>query len=251
MTEPASHGLDRLRGTFGDEAVSEAERRARVRSLFDRIAPRYDLMNDLMSFGLHRLWKRKCVATLVAATASVDGPWLDIAGGTGDLAALLQRREPQRRIVIADASDGMLAVARRRLAGVETVRTEAEALPFADNWAAGATLAFGLRNMTDPAAALGEAARALKPGGALALLEFSHVAAWFAPFYALHSRLVIPLLGRLVAGDKASYDYLVQSIRIFPDAATVSSELRRAGLRVVTTRTFLFGVAALHLARKP
>lgn len=251
MSGQTPNGLDRLRGTFGDETVTEAARRARVRSLFDGIAPRYDLMNDLMSFGLHRLWKRETASALAWATDEIDGPWIDLAGGTGDLAALLRRRDPDRKIVVADASEGMLAVARRRHRDMETMRVDAEALPFEDDSAAGVTLAFGLRNMTDPGRALRETARILRPGGMLALLEFSRVAAFFRPFYAAHSRLVIPLLGRLVAGDKASYDDLVQSIRIFPDADTVSAELRAAGLRVANVKTFMFGVAALHLAIKP
>lgn len=241
--------LDALRRTFGDQSVDTAARRDRVGALFDRIAPRYDLMNDLMSFGTHRLWKRKVVDMFAEAVGPVEGPLVDLAGGTGDLALRLARRLPGRAITVADASQGMLAVARARAHGAfDIVHAEAENLPFAEDSLAGVTLAFGLRNFADPVQALAGIARSLKPGGVFALLEFSRAAPWFAPLYALHSRYVIPLLGVAVARDREAYRYLVESIRIFPDATTVSAELEAAGLRVRRVRTFMFGVAALHLA---
>lgn len=252
MTNNRAQSLDALRETFGEERVAADIRRDRVRALFDRIAPRYDLMNDLMSFGTHRLWKRAVARALGAALPPVSGPVVDLAGGTGDLALLLRRQFPDRRIVVVDASAGMLEVARGRAAGAfETLRAEAESLPFADSSVAAVSLAFGLRNMTDPAAVLAETARVLRPGGLLALLEFSQADRWFAPAYGLHSRLVIPALGALVARDREAYRYLVESIRIFPDASAVSSELETAGLAVLGVRRFMFGVAAFHLARKP
>ncbi len=251
MNDGPARALDALRETYGTERVTQEQRRRQVRAMFDRIAPRYDLMNDLMSFGMHRLWKRAVIGALPFGWI-VEGPVVDLAGGTGDLALLIKARDPARRVIVADASAGMLDVARKRGEGaLEFVHAEAESLPFADASVAAVTLAFGLRNMADPAAALAEVARVLKPGGVLALLEFSRVAPWFGPFYALHSRIVIPLLGAMVARDRGAYRYLVESIRIFPDAGAVSTELEAAGLKVESVRRFVFGIAALHIAAKP
>jgi demethylmenaquinone methyltransferase/2-methoxy-6-polyprenyl-1,4-benzoquinol methylase len=250
MDPERSSALGALRHTFGAESVGEEERRSRVRELFDRIAPRYDLMNDLMSFSLHRRWK-SAAAHAVREHAYGNGDIVDLAGGTGDLALALAKILPGRRIVVADASAGMLEVARQRGgARFSVLQAEAERLPFADSSVVAVTLAFGLRNMADPAKALDEIARILAPGGILVVLEFSKTDAWFAPFYALQSRIVIPALGALVARDRGAYRYLVESIRIFPDAAAVCAEIENAGLAVIGVRKFMFGVAALHVARK-
>ena len=241
-----------LRTTFGATQVEEAERRAFVRNLFDQVAPRYDLMNDLMSFGLHRLWKRAAVAATSAAPGTATGTVIDLAGGTGDLALALRKRLPEARIILADASPGMVEVARRRASGQIDCRVaEGEELPFADASAEAVMLSFGLRNMTDPPKALREVRRVLKPGGRLVLLEFSEPDGWFAPFYNLFSRFVIPALGALVSGNRKAYRYLIDSIRLFPDAETMAAELRAAGFADVTLRRFVFGVAVLHVARVP
>ena len=253
MTRPAGRltDLDALSGTFGGEQVTPEQRRAAVRALFDRVAPRYDLMNDLMSFGLHRLWKRAMVRAAAARLAGKEGPLVDLAGGTGDIALGLKAIQPERRVIIADASAGMLDAARARGgARVEYLQAEAENLPFDDNSAAGVTLAFGLRNMTDPSGALREVARILAPGGALVLLEFSKPAAWFAPFYQLHARYVIPAIGALVARDRRAYAYLVNSIELFPAKDDITRALAQAGLQVSETRSHMFGVAVLHIAQK-
>ena len=241
--------LAALKTTFGEDEVNEAERRVRVGALFDRIAPRYDLMNDLMSFGLHRLWKRVTVKAALTELHGRQGPHLDLAGGTGDLALAIRAADNSRRIIVADASAGMLEQARKRGGeALEYLHAEAEALPLDDDSMAGITLAFGLRNMTRPQEALEECARVLAPGAKLVLLEFSRPAAWFAPFYGLHSRWIIPLLGALVARDRGAYTYLVESIRRFPEADDVTKALEGAGLTVTGTRSFMFGVAMLHLA---
>lgn len=243
--------LEALRTTFGARAVSPAERSFAVTGLFDRIAPRYDLMNDLMSFGTHRLWKRTMIARAVAHLDGITGPVLDLAGGTGDIALGLHRRLPGREIVVVDASRGMLDVARAR--GGETlgyVHAPAEALPFGDGSAAMVTLSFGLRNMTDPPAALAEVVRVLRPGGKLVLLEFSKPQPWFAPFYGLHARHVIPRLGALVARDKGAYRYLVESIERFPGRDDIAREIAAAGLDLVEERAFVFGVARMQVAVK-
>lgn len=243
--------LDNLRETFGSERVDESGRRDGVRSLFNRIAPRYDLMNDLMSFGLHRLWKRAMVRTALKRLEGFDGPLVDLAGGTGDIAFGVKSADSARRIIISDASDGMLEVACKRGGdSVEYLLAEAESMPLEDGSAAGVTLAFGLRNMTDPARALSEVARLLAPGASLVLLEFSKPAAWFAPFYGLHSRYIIPAIGAMVARDRGAYTYLVESIRLFPAAGDVSCALEKAGLQTVEQRAFMFGVAVMHVAVK-
>ncbi|MCP3969157.1 MAG: ubiquinone/menaquinone biosynthesis methyltransferase [Rhodobacteraceae bacterium] len=244
-----AEALDELRQTFGDRPVTQAERRDEVTALFDRIAPRYDLMNDLMSFGLHRLWKRAMVRLAVKQIRGREGSLIDLAGGTGDIALAVRAAVPAREVIVADASAGMLAEARRR--GGDTLgylQAEGEALPVESASAAGVTLSFGLRNMTDPALALQECARVLAPGSSLILLEFSRPATWFSPFYTLHSRYVIPALGALVARDRSAYGYLVQSIRRFPAAGDIARELEHAGFRVALTRRLMFGVAVLHVA---
>lgn len=244
--------LDEMKTTFGAEQVSETARRSAVTGLFDRIAPRYDLMNDLMSFGTHRLWKRVMVARAVAHLDNAPGPVLDLAGGTGDIALGLRRQLADRPIIVADASAGMLAMARDRAGDtLDTLHAPAEALPLDDNAVALVTLSFGLRNMTDPGAALREVTRVLAPGGALVLLEFSRPAAWFAPVYGLHARHVIPRIGAAVARDRAAYAYLVASIERFPGREDIARELVAAGLHLVEERAFMFGVARLHIAVKP
>jgi demethylmenaquinone methyltransferase/2-methoxy-6-polyprenyl-1,4-benzoquinol methylase len=243
--------LDGLGQTFGTSRVSAEQRRIFVRALFDSVALRYDLMNDLMSLGLHRWWKRRTVQAVVAALAPEGGFVVDLAGGTGDLAQGVKTALPAARVEIVDASPAMLAVARHRLGGSATYCcAEAERLPIASNTVAAVTLAFGLRNMTDPAAALREVLRILAPGSKIFLLEFSKPAAWFAPFYNLFSVTVIPALGALIAANRQAYRYLVESIRLFPDAQSISQELERAGFSAVEVHRFSFGVAALHIAVK-
>ncbi len=167
-------------------------------------------------------------------------------------ARALLRRLPGRLVINIDGSPGMAARAAALAGPGDAIAVaEAERLPLASASVAAVTLSFGLRNMTDPVAALGEVMRVLRPGGRLVLLEFSRPDAWFAPLYGLFSRTVIPALGALVAGDRRAYRYLIESIRLYPDAQSISDELRRVGFRVETVRRFMFGVAALHVAVKP
>ncbi len=241
--------LDDLRETFGNQEVEEDRRRDAVTSLFDRIAPRYDVMNDLMSFGTHRLWKAVMVKTALRTLDGQAGALLDLAGGTGDIANALKEAAPMRDVIVADASAGMLAQARQRAGDrLSYLHAPAEDLPLETHSVAGITLAFGLRNMTHPRRALQECARVLKPGSSLVLLEFSKPDAWFAPFYGLHSRYMIPALGAMVARDKGAYSYLVESIQRFPEAKAITRELEGVGFRVTETRPFMFGVAMLHVA---
>ncbi|NRP13291.1 Ubiquinone/menaquinone biosynthesis C-methyltransferase UbiE [Aliiroseovarius sp. xm-m-379] len=244
-----AQSLDELRKTFGDQEVAEEGRRDAVTSLFDRIAPRYDLMNDLMSFGTHRMWKAVMVRVALRKLAGINGPLVDLAGGTGDIAIAVKNASPDRDVIVADASSGMLEQARARAGDrLGYLHAPAENLPFEDHSIAGITLAFGLRNMTHPRQALEECARVLQPGGSLVLLEFSKPAGWFAPLYGIHSRYVIPALGSLVARDKGAYSYLVESIRRFPEGGAITRELQAAGFAVTELRSFMFGVARMHVA---
>lgn len=243
-----SDAFEDLSGSFGRADVDAETRRARVSAVFEAVAPRYDLMNDLMSMGLHRLWKRRFVSRLVAES---DGPLLDLAAGTGDIAEAFGARAPERAVTLCDPSAGMLAVARKRL-GPEAriVEAPAEALPFEDGAFGAVSIAFGLRNFTDPSGALREIARVLRPGGTLAILEFGKPAWWFQPFYTVFSRVAIPAMGALVAGRRDAYAYLVESIARFPEQAAVASALQEAGFTVARRDDLMTGVASIHLGRR-
>jgi demethylmenaquinone methyltransferase/2-methoxy-6-polyprenyl-1,4-benzoquinol methylase len=234
---------------FGFQQVSPEEKAKRVRGVFDSVADKYDLMNDLMSAGLHRLWKRFAVnATGVRSGMRV----LDLAGGTGDLAKLFADRVgPAGEVVLTDINGAMLAVGRDRFvdAGrlVPTIQCDAEKLPFASGHFDCVSIAFGLRNVTRKEAALAEMRRVLKPGGVAAVLEFSKVWAPLGPAYDWYSFNVIPRIGRLVAGDDASYRYLAESIRMHPDQATLKAMMEQAGFDRVEVHNLAAGVVALHL----
>ena len=237
------NALDR---SFGRQSVTAAERRQRIGVVFDAIAPRYDLMNDLMSFGIHRLWKR----TLARRVAGVGGLAVDLAGGTGDVARLLA--DGQRQVVVCDPSLPMMSEGKKRgHAGLAWLAGEAEKLPFADASVDLLTVAFGLRNATHLGSALGEIRRVLKPGASFVCLEFSRPAAWLAPFYDLYSFLVIPRLGALVAREPLAYQYLVESIRRFPDQAEFARLMEQSGFGGVHWENVSFGIACLHFGTRP
>jgi demethylmenaquinone methyltransferase / 2-methoxy-6-polyprenyl-1,4-benzoquinol methylase len=236
---------------FGYQQVAAGEKASRVRAVFDSVASRYDLMNDLMSFGVHRLWKR----FLLSQTGLRPGQSaLDVAGGTGDLASGLARQVGSTgRVVLSDINAAMLSHGRDRLldAGlvsqVEYVLANAEALPFHDASFDCVTIGFGLRNVTDKAAALASMYRVLKPGGQLLILEFSKpIAPGLAPLYDAYSFRVLPQLGRLVAQDADSYRYLAESIRMFPDQATLTAMMREAGFEGCRHHNLTGGIVALH-----
>ncbi len=236
---------------FGFEEVAAAEKARRVRGVFDSVAGRYDLMNDLMSAGLHRLWKRFAVnATAVRAGMRV----LDLAGGTGDLARLFASQVgPTGEVVLTDINGAMLAAGRDKLlnAGlsIPVVQCDAEKLPFPPAHFDCVGIAFGLRNVTRKDVALAEMRRVLRPGGVAAVLEFSRVWEPLAPAYDWYSFNVIPRLGRLVAGDDASYRYLAESIRVHPDQAALKAMMEAAGFEGVDVHNLAAGVVALHLGR--
>ncbi len=236
---------------FGYERVARDAKATRVRAVFDSVASNYDVMNDLMSFGVHRLWKR----FLLSQTGLRPGQAaLDVAGGTGDLSIGMARQVgPTGRVVLSDINEAMLSHGRDRLldagvaGNVEFVLANAECLPFADASFDCVTIGFGLRNVTDKPAALRSMARVLKPGGQLMILEFSKpVAPGLGPIYDTYSFSVLPALGRLVAKDADSYRYLAESIRMFPDQETLKSMMVDAGLEGCRYHNLTGGIVALH-----
>lgn len=236
-----------LNQSFGKQAVNSEQRRARIRLVFDAVAPRYDLMNDLMSMGIHRLWKR----TLARRVTTVKGQVVDLAGGTGDVARLLLA--PGRHVLVCDPSLAMMQAGRQRAGSqaLQWLAGEAEKLPLPDASVDLLTISFGLRNATHLSHALTEIRRVLKPGGRFVCLEFSRPARWLAPFYDLYSFFVIPRLGALVAGEPQAYQYLIESIRLFPDQQGFASLMQQAGLSEVHWENLSFGIACLHFGTRP
>jgi demethylmenaquinone methyltransferase/2-methoxy-6-polyprenyl-1,4-benzoquinol methylase len=237
---------------FGYQSVEEGDKARRVRGVFDSVAPRYDLMNDLMSLGLHRAWKAYTV--LVAGVRDGDAV-LDIAGGTGDLALAFARKVGAAgRVVHTDINEAMLRTGRERLldAGVAlpTLVCDAEKLPFADDSFDVVSVAFGLRNMTHKDAALAEMCRVLRPRGKLLVLEFSKVAKPLEKIYDWYSFKVLPGLGKLVAGDDASYRYLAESIRMHPGQHELKALMQQNGFGHVDYHNLSGGVVALHVGIK-
>ena len=233
---------------FGFEKVPKEEKKARVGAVFDRVAGRYDLMNDLMSLGLHRAWKAFAIAV---ARPRAGERMLDVAAGSGDLARALARRvTPGGEVWLTDINLQMLSRGRDRMldAGVlsSAVQCDAERLPFPGAYFDCVTVGFGLRNMTRKDAALAEMTRCLKPGGRLVVLEFSKVWKPLEKAYDLYSFKVLPWLGERVAGDAAAYRYLAESIRMHPDQATLATMLEKAGLAQVEVFNLAAGVVAVH-----
>ena len=233
---------------FGFQQVPEDEKAAKVRGVFDRVADRYDVMNDLMSLGLHRLWKAFAIEI---ARPRAGERILDVAAGSGDLARALARRVgASGQVWLTDVNRRMLERGRDRLidAGVPApaVQCDAERLPFAPGVFDCVTVAFGLRNMTHKEAALAEMARVLKPGGRLVVLEFSKVWKPLEPAYDLYSFKVLPWLGERVAGDATAYRYLAESIRMHPDQAKLAGMMEQAGLSNVEFFNLAAGVVAVH-----
>ncbi|MBX3590266.1 MAG: bifunctional demethylmenaquinone methyltransferase/2-methoxy-6-polyprenyl-1,4-benzoquinol methylase UbiE [Burkholderiaceae bacterium] len=238
---------------FGYETVDEASKAARVAGVFHSVAARYDLMNDLMSAGLHRIWK---AFTIGQAAVRPGMRVLDVAGGTGDLARAFARRVgAQGEVWLTDINGSMLTVGRDRLVDdgclQPAVQCDAEALPFPDGYFDRVTVAFGLRNMTHKERALAEMRRVLKPGGRLLVLEFSQVRKALAPLYDIYSFSVLPWLGKRVAGDEASYRYLAESIRMHPDQETLKTMMEEAGFSRVRYFNLTGGVVALHEGFRP
>jgi demethylmenaquinone methyltransferase/2-methoxy-6-polyprenyl-1,4-benzoquinol methylase len=237
---------------FGYQTVDESEKARRVRGVFDSVAKKYDIMNDLMSGGLHRAWKAYTVAV---ANLKEGDRALDIAGGTGDLARAFAKRVGATGCVVhTDINESMLRVGRDRLLDeglvLPTVICDAEKLPFATGRFDLVSVAFGLRNMTHKEIALAEMNRVLRPGGRLLVLEFSKVAAPMRKAYDWYSFNVLPRVGQFVAGDAESYRYLAESIRMHPDQETLRQMMKAAGFGHVDVHNMTGGVVALHVGIK-
>ncbi|MGM0476407.1 MAG: bifunctional demethylmenaquinone methyltransferase/2-methoxy-6-polyprenyl-1,4-benzoquinol methylase UbiE [Pseudomonadota bacterium] len=240
---------------FGYQQVPKGEKRHRVAGVFSSVARKYDVMNDLMSMGVHRVWKR---FTIERAGVRRGQRVLDLAGGTGDLAEAFARRVgPEGEVVLSDINAEMLECGRERLVNagvvgnVDYIQADAEALPFPDHHFDRVTMAFGLRNVTDKEAALASIHRVLKPGGKLLVLEFSHpVMPGLKPIYDAYSFGALPLMGKLVANDADSYRYLAESIRMHPAQETLGGMFEAAGFEQVTWHNLSGGIVALHIGTK-
>ena len=237
---------------FGFTSVDETEKASRVRGVFDSVAKRYDVMNDVMSMGMHRAWKAYTVAV---ANLRPGDKVLDIAGGTGDLASAFARKVGKGGLVLhTDINEAMLRTGRDRLLDegtvIPTAACDAEHIPFPDGSFDLASVAFGLRNMTHKEAALADMCRVLRPGGRLLVLEFSRPAPLLQKPYDFYSFKLMPLLGRLIAKDADSYRYLAESIRMHPDQASLKAMMQAAGFGHVDVHNLAGGIVALHVGVK-
>lgn len=235
---------------FGFKKVSENEKAEKVKSVFDGVASKYDVMNDFMSMGIHRIWKNDFVSKLPAKPGDV---LLDVAGGTGDIGFRFLKANPKTKVIFCDINENMLKCGKAKaydhgiLKGVDWVVGNAEAIPLPDNAVEFYTIAFGLRNVTHIDKALEEACRVLKPGGQFFCLEFSHVQIdILQKIYDQYSFKVLPFLGKLVANDADSYRYLAESIRKFPKAKDLEDKMRAAGFEHVSHELYSQGIAAVH-----
>ncbi|MBF0123885.1 MAG: bifunctional demethylmenaquinone methyltransferase/2-methoxy-6-polyprenyl-1,4-benzoquinol methylase UbiE [Magnetococcales bacterium] len=240
---------------FGFNNIPVAEKVVRVRHVFDSVSKRYDLMNDLMSLGIHRLWKRYAVHKM---RLQPNQRLLDVASGTGDLARLMMRRMDDRgQVVLCDINGSMLQQGRHKMtnigmvAGMTWVQGNAESLPFPDHCFHAVTIGFGIRNVTHMEQAITEMVRVLRPGGQFLCLEFSQLAIpWLQPLYDVYSFKVLPEIGQWVARDRAAYQYLVESIRRFPNQQQFSTLLSKNGLGQVRYDNLSAGIAAIHTGYK-
>ncbi len=230
--------------TFGNQQVDPQEREKLIRRVFTKVAPRYDLMNDTMSFGIHRLWKRKLVKL---ANPQENQVIVDLAGGTGDVAIKMARAD--NLVLIAEPSVSMIKEGQKRHA-INCIATTGEQLAFTDNSVDTLTIAFGIRNMTHMEESLQEMLRVLKPGGRVLCLEFSKPYKWLKPFYDLYSYLVIPRLGAWIAKQPEAYTYLIESIRRFPDQEEMKLIMEKQGFTSVTYCNLSFGIACIHIGTK-
>jgi demethylmenaquinone methyltransferase/2-methoxy-6-polyprenyl-1,4-benzoquinol methylase len=251
MPRQNSRAREARQTDFGFREVGENEKTRLVREVFDNVASSYDLMNDLMSGGIHRVWKADLIARLQPRPGEI---LLDLAGGTGDIARrFLGRAGKTGQVIVCDINQSMVSAGRDRalddgiLSGITWTVGNAEELPIADSSVDCCTISFGLRNVTHKQKALEEARRVLKPGGRFFCLEFSHVEApMLRRLYDIYSFNVLPRLGAVIARDRDAYQYLVESIRRFPPQAELAAMMERAGLEQVTWRNLSAGIAAIH-----
>jgi len=235
--------MSKLDNTFGQQTVSQNERSKKIRRVFQLVAPRYDLMNDFMSFGTHRIWKHFFVNFIPFNSNDII---VDLAGGTGDIARKLVKKGAH--VIVVDPSIEMMQAGEKTNARqVINVAGIGEKLPFADSSIDKLTISFGIRNMTSMSDALKEIHRVLKPGGQYYCLEFSRPMMPVRPFYNLYNQYVIPRLGALVAGQPEAYQYLIESIKSFPHQEEMKSMIEEAGFSKVTYRNLFFGIACIHI----
>lgn len=241
---------------FGFSKVKEEEKEKQVKVVFDQVAPKYDLMNDILSFGMHRFWKHH---TIGAAGLNPGMKILDIAGGTGDISLLANEKiKGKGEIWLTDINHEMLKIGARRLASAESgektrhyvANCDAEHLPFHDEYFDVVLVSYGLRNMTHKDKALREMQRVLKKGGRLMVLEFSKPSLWLRPFYDFYSFKIMPFLAAKLAGHSENYRYLAESIRMHPDQKTLAKIMRDAGFGQVKWENLTFGITALHIGYK-
>jgi demethylmenaquinone methyltransferase/2-methoxy-6-polyprenyl-1,4-benzoquinol methylase len=236
--------MNKLDNTFGQQTVSQDERAKKIRRVFQLVAPRYDRMNDFMSFATHRLWKRTFIQQISFKPTDLI---VDLAGGTGDIAQKLVHYGAN--VVVVDPSMEMMKAGQKtHHHALSHIAAIGEQLPFSDSSIDQLTLSFGLRNMTSISTALDEIHRVLKPGGRFYCLEFSQVMMPIRPFYNLYNRYVIPRLGALVAGQPEAYQYLIESIRQFPNQQELTQQIESAGFSSVTYKNLFFGIACIHCA---
>ena len=237
---------------FGYKTVAESDKAGKVAEVFHSVAARYDVMNDVMSVGLHRLWKQFTIAT---SGVRAGNRVLDVAGGTADLTRLfLKKVGPSGQVWLTDINSSMLTVGRDRMLdegqAIPVAQCDGEKLPFPDNYFDCVSVAFGLRNMTHKDAALRDMYRVLRPGGRLLVLEFSKVWKPLAPIYDVYSFKLLPFMGKLIAKDAESYQYLAESIRMHPDQETLKTMMSDAGFSKVDYFNLTGGVVALHKGYK-
>ena len=237
-----------MHDSFGYQKVTPEERKKRISAVFASIAQRYDLMNDLMSFGIHRLWKKILVKDISVSSQAII---VDLGGGTGDVAHAIFKKTGILPIVIDASLQMMVAGREKHHEPLGWVVGEGELLPLSDNSVDLLTLSFGLRNMTEIEVCLDEIQRCLKPGGRLICLEFSTPHFWLKPFYDFYSWAIIPRLGAFVAREPAAYQYLIESIRKFPDQRELCRLFEKSGFANVHFKNLSFGISALHFGTKP
>ncbi len=238
--------MSSLDNTFGQQQVTPQQREQKIRRVFRLVAPRYDLMNDFMSFGTHRIWKRVFVQHINAKSTDII---MDLAGGTGDIARQLQKKGAF--VLVVDPSIEMMTEGQKAHdQPLIHVAATGEQLPFADASIDKLSISFGIRNMTSIHDALAEIYRVLKPGGQFFCLEFSRVMMPLRPFYNLYNRYIIPRLGAMVAGQPEAYQYLIESIERFPDQEEMKALIEQAGFSNVHYRNLFFGIACIHMASR-
>lgn len=237
---------DNLSTSFGKNKVSQEQREKLIRSVFQRVAKRYDLMNDIMSMGIHRLWKKRFTNEIKKTSGDLI---VDLAGGTGDIATALIN--PKKTIYIVDSSFEMISVAKQKLKKTSNyITADAQHMPFADNSIDILTIAFGIRNVTNIHLSLKEINRVLKPNGSFYCLEFSTPVFWLRPFYNAWSKFVIPRLGAWVSKNPDAYHYLIESIAKFPSQKQMLEIIQNAGFKNVSFSNLSLGIACIHRAKK-